>query len=291
MKVTGFSGYTNAIHFGLIDANHKLTHGNFTCKDYFNEMIYSNYQGRVPPVFGPFDIKAESYRLALNNPQTPLAQYIENFTTFLNYWDDLMHVPRTTVEPTEDNSTIVLTINKEWFGQPIRLSLYLLLCRIGFFYTPDKTPMDYVKGYNIRLNNVNAYKFYNDMDRAYIKQAGARWDMIAKGEWPCPKNQWLDMKTYSVHSGYGWAHYVGDDGVDDRVSPEEREKLRLAEEERKKRIEAENKRYLERQHQATLNYQQKITGYTTNGYMITTTVTNNTGPHATMAKMYEDEYY
>lgn len=134
---------TTKTEYVILDGNnYKTTHKPFFCKDYFNEILATEYDNKSRIQYGFKSEKLEfnildtkTFKLALiNKSSVDINQYIEGLLLLLNQADKNRDFELTTIEETTDKHIIVLTVDTNWLKVPAYLSFYTLLIRLAYNY-------------------------------------------------------------------------------------------------------------------------------------------------------------
>lgn len=145
--------------FSILDDNYKTTHKPFCCKDYFNEIIATELDGKSRRQYGfvskklEFDLLSkDTFKLALiNNSSVDINKYI-NGIKLLNQADKNRDYILTTIEETTDNNIIVLNIDTKWLSKPAYFSFYTLLIRLSYNYEGEEFN-NYIKEIYPKINS------------------------------------------------------------------------------------------------------------------------------------------
>lgn len=136
------------------------------CKDYLNDVAYSEATGKVVTAYG---LKTSKENLFDNEPYAFMAikilprqggddygtlqQDTDNLNSnykvlksFMNYFDDELGLKRTQIYKANDGMFVV-KFDKAWAMYTYSISLFSLLLRVGQFYKGDVSQMDFLKSF------------------------------------------------------------------------------------------------------------------------------------------------
>lgn len=153
----------------ILDDNYKTTHKPFFCKDYFNEIIATEIDGKVREQYGFISSKLkfnlldrEVFKLALiNKSSVNIDKYITGLLSMLNKADSNRGFNYTTIEKTTDQQIIVLTIDTNWLKVPVYLSFYTLLIRLAYNYNGEDIK-DYLYNISPKIDSSKKIKWDDD---------------------------------------------------------------------------------------------------------------------------------
>lgn len=154
------------VEYVILDDNYKTTHKPFFCKDYFNEIIATEIDGKSREQYGFISSKLDfnildrsNFKLALIcKNSVNIEQYIQGLLALLNKADKNRGFELTTIEETTDKQIIVLTIDTNWLKVPVYLSLYTLLIRLAYNYTNEDFK-DYIYNIYDKIDSTKQIKY------------------------------------------------------------------------------------------------------------------------------------
>lgn len=126
--------------FLLLDENLRALHSPFMCKDYLQDIFWSEHTKNSADIWGihwrpgMFDISAQKYKLALLGGQEVLANHAENLQNFINAFESAQKFPLSVVETTDNDRILVVTFSKRWTKNGPILSTLTTLIRLGQLY-------------------------------------------------------------------------------------------------------------------------------------------------------------
>jgi len=137
----------------LLDENNQIVFSPVMCKDYFQEIFYSEYTGKSAAIFGlfwkkgMFNVEQEFFKVLLMGGGVSLKDHTKDLQKFLNYFDKSQGFQKTTVIETDNTQNIVVNFSKEWTQNGPLLSAFMTLLRLGGAYDrkSKKTALAYLK--------------------------------------------------------------------------------------------------------------------------------------------------
>ena len=147
------------------------------CKDYLNDVVYSEHTGKKitacglkyekTGIFGDnaylafkiqprqndkgYEIKQTNGVREYNKDKENLSKNYKNIQTLLNYVEEGLKVEKTKVVKGSDG-TFLAKADKFWTSKIYLTSLYSLLIRMGQFYDGKKSPKEFLDSYNDSLD-------------------------------------------------------------------------------------------------------------------------------------------
>jgi len=194
----------------FVDKNNKVLTTPTPCKDYLQDIIWSETTGKSIDVYGlkwkqgNFDITTPTTKLALFGGLVKLNGMVENMQVFLNHFDKAQGMEPSKIYLTEDDKVIVVEFDSNWTkgGGPL-ISAFTTAIRVCGLYTGE-APIDYLK------KVFDAYKKTKSIKPDYMKVEVARLEtnlkkLAALLAGMKTKYSWHDIdghNFYEVHS-YG----------------------------------------------------------------------------------------
>lgn len=187
--------------FLLLGKNNQALHTPVQCKDYFQDIFFTEATGVPADVYGlewrkgMVDTDVEYFRMALNGGSLELESHIPAFQTFLNAFDSALGFRPSVVLPTDNPKIIVVDFSKEWTtGGPL-LSAYTTLIRLAQLYSGEDV-MEYLK-------KIHEYKDINKRPKDFPQYMGkeiSRLDrtitkLAALLQGKKPESVWEDFKN------------------------------------------------------------------------------------------------
>lgn len=183
----------------LLDKNNKALHTPYECKDYLQDMFWSENTGKDVNVYGlewkagKFDPKSPRFRLALLGGQVNLKPIVKSLQEFLNYFDRAQEIELTKVFETKDEKVIVVDFDNKWAFCGPMLSAFTTLIRVSGAYK-NGDPIDYLKSIVGKSRDskmkpdyikIEVYRLENTLPKIAALLAGKRinysWDATSDG--------------------------------------------------------------------------------------------------------------
>jgi len=171
--------YTKGLEFALVSDKNEQVHQFVLCKDFLHDVIFSClhnicfdiYKFVYDPDTMPSVCLRKMKLLVTNSSDKKFRNKIKNALEFLNKFEDLLRMPRSTVRecknpPSEYERCGVYLFegNRRWLQAPPMVSLYTLLLRIGFSHVSGYSFWQTVDG----LKN-KSIKPYQRKDAKWIR--------------------------------------------------------------------------------------------------------------------------
>lgn len=198
--------YSYGLEYSLLTPKYKAVHPPVLCKDFLTDIFWSEYTNKRIQIYGfswtpgRFAINRRKFHLgirlrhrgndAYDNLECPRLQ------EFLNEFEALVDVPLSKVYVVSDTAAIV-EFDREWTMQPIRLSLYTLLVRVGLRYDGRGVEKWLT---HIRVNGNGEVGSY---DSSIVKAAESKFNGIFKHKSLSFLQEYKDYKGSSVHDESG----------------------------------------------------------------------------------------
>lgn len=143
---TQLNQITSRVEYVMLDNNYKTLHKPFFCKDYFNEILATEVDGKSRKQYGfvsekfPFDIlKEDTFKLALLFKEgINREQYVNGLLYLLPQADANRGFEPVSIELPEDTGQIILNISTDWLQQPALWGFYTLLIRVAYNYQSEE---------------------------------------------------------------------------------------------------------------------------------------------------------
>jgi hypothetical protein len=185
------------------------------CKDYLNDVVWSEVTGKHIGIWGLSYIKKDIYKdgrafMALEIlpsmgsksytgyefDKKSLEENIDNVIILLNHVEKTFKVPPTTVEKIDGTEKYLFNLSTEWCLNGPRISLFSQLIRIGMYWDGKGDPNKYIQSFKLASE--------------YL------WPDYLHGYNYCLKNKTLPVKPEAkdlngggtVHN-YGFGQYTG----------------------------------------------------------------------------------
>ena len=142
-------GVSNGFTFTFIDANNRGLHTPAQCKDYFQDLFWSEYNNKPCAVWGftwkpgMLDKDAKTYRMALQEKGSDLTSMSKRLLHFLAEFEQAQGFKYSVVLDTTQSDTIVLEFDARWTHSAPMISAFTSLVRLGFTY-PGGLIQDYL---------------------------------------------------------------------------------------------------------------------------------------------------
>jgi len=193
----------------LVDKNYRALHSPFECKDYIQDIFYTEYTGHSGEIWGMLwkqgmlDMDVEYFKLALHGGSLELEEKAPHLQKFLNTFEEALGIPESKVYGTDDPKIIVVEFNKEWTVNGPLLSAYTTLIRISGGYAGKESPMEYLKELSKysswEQTPPNKYPRYITPDVGNLGTSLNRFSALLKGL--RPKHDWNSFNNMSrVHN-------------------------------------------------------------------------------------------
>lgn len=123
-------------NYVLLDENYKAVHTPFMCKDYLQDIFWSESTGKRISIWGLhwskgiFDIETPRFNLGITYKGGNLKQWIPHLQEFLNRFEEAQKIAPSIVSETDDDSIIVIEFDKAWTLNGPLLSAYTTMIRV-----------------------------------------------------------------------------------------------------------------------------------------------------------------
>lgn len=190
------------------------------CKDYFNDMFWSNKTGNKVTIYG-FNwtpnqdegvLSKDTLRVAIKkvvtrdldgNGENKIIKLTEDnvksLDAFFKQVQKKLKFKKTKFSLCENNDHIIIELDKKWTEIPYINSAFFLFVRIGLTFDPSSTIMEFYK-------DKNQKKFTSSLDYGYFYNVTNRIQHILDGK--IDESQNYDQYTHgNIHSGSGIVGY------------------------------------------------------------------------------------
>lgn len=191
-----YNGKHNGWTYQFLDDNYKGIHLGVCCKDYLQDILWSELTQKEMKVYGQTSTylgildKQEKLILCL----TPYTYDIKeevilelslNLECFLNEIELLKNFEFSCVNTDEKN--IVITFSKQWIEKPMLFSLFTLFCRFGLYY--DGNLEEYISKPDGHQNR----PFLDTCDFYSIKTNATKILALINNELTMNQKDWTDL--------------------------------------------------------------------------------------------------
>jgi hypothetical protein len=191
----------------LLDGDNRTLHTPFECKDYLQDIFFSEYTGKEISVYGLkwkqgiLNLDQPTFKLALFGGEELLEKHAKDLETFLNFFDSSQKMLESKVFTTDDPHNIVVEFDKKWTSSGPLLSAYTTLIRVAGAYSGGD-PVEYLKAMNkIREEKKKIKPEYSFVDVHRLGTTMRKLFALLKGEV-------FDYPWSKIASG-GIAHNTG----------------------------------------------------------------------------------
>jgi hypothetical protein len=205
-------GVHNGFTFTFINEKGEGLHSPAQCKDYFQDLFWSEYNGKPASVYGftwkpgMLDKDAKQYRMALQEKGTDLIALAPQLLGFLHHFEGAQGFEYSAVHATTQPDTVVLEFDARWSHSAPMISAFTSIVRLGFTY-PGGDVMEYLAGLQAVANPEDWRKKSAAVhrrclpDAQRLKTIGPRINAVLNGVFP--------TLPYSEISTAGGAHNTG----------------------------------------------------------------------------------
>lgn len=150
-------GVLNGFTFTFINEKGEGLHSPAQCKDYFQDMFWSEYNGKPCVVWGfkwepgRLDKNAKTYQMALQERGSDMTTMSTQLLDFLAEFEKAQGFKYSVVHTTTQPDTIVLEFDARWTHSAPMISAFTSLIRLGFTY-PGGNIMDYLAALQTKAN-------------------------------------------------------------------------------------------------------------------------------------------
>lgn len=144
VKYQVFTRLTEGVHngftFAMLDNTNTTMHTEAQCKDYFQDMFWSEHRNQPTEVWGfewmpgRLDLKAEVYRFALKY-RDQLNNRVDNLLNFLHNFEQALSYRPCSIQQTIEENVLIITVSSQWFISAPMISAWTTLVRLALQYT------------------------------------------------------------------------------------------------------------------------------------------------------------
>lgn len=192
----------------ITDENYKALHTPTPCKDYLQDIFFTEYTGETSNVYGilwkrgMLDMSQEFFNLAMMGGDYELESKVSQMEAILQSLDKAQGIPLSTVLPTTNPKIVVIKFHKDWTRNGPTLSAYTSMVRISAYYQGEE-PMEFLhkmEGYR-GSNRPKDLPVYMDIEIKRLPVSLPKFAALYAGEKAeCP---WENFKglgcTTSIH--------------------------------------------------------------------------------------------
>lgn len=195
--------------FILLDQNLKAVHSAFQCKDYLQDIFYTEYTGKAAEIWGiewsqgMLEMDVEYFKMALHGGNIPLRSQAKRLQNFLNQFEASLQIPFTKVSPTDNPLIILVEFSKAWTENGPLLSAFTTLIRLGGMYHSG-SPVKYLKKiheYKHPNKQPKGFKQYMFVDISRMDNSLPKLAALLQGKKPV--HNWSDFRNIN------WVHDTG----------------------------------------------------------------------------------
>jgi hypothetical protein len=134
----------------LCNNKYQILHTMFQCKDYFQDILWCEYNKKSEHVYGlkwepgNLNINDDTFRLVLLYREESMEERAPFIQQLVNYFDAAQGFRPTKVLPTDDPSTIVVEFDSAWTKSGPLISAFTTIVRISGLYKGED-PIEYFK--------------------------------------------------------------------------------------------------------------------------------------------------
>lgn len=135
----------------LLNENNQVLFSPVQCKDYFQDIFYSEYTGHTAGIYGiswkkgMLNTDVETFKILLMGGGVNLKATIKDLKAFMNVFDKAQGFKKTDIVPTQDDGNIVVIVSKEWTQSGPMISSFMTLLRLAGGYKKTWTVQEYLK--------------------------------------------------------------------------------------------------------------------------------------------------
>lgn len=191
----------NDFRFSLITENNQILTTPFQCKDYLNDIFYSELNNIPVTVYGikwtpgQIDVSVNEFRILIFTPRANLQLMAKNMISFINKFEDILKIPRSTYAHADVENGIVIIFSRMWIENTRMISTFATLIRLSGDYNPTESIDDY---FDRILNTNSLYKFPSFMTPELVRKK----DLIKKFRYMLLGNKPEDNIEKKVTSPY-----------------------------------------------------------------------------------------
>ncbi len=138
-------------NFLLLNEKNKALHSPFVCKDYIQDIFYTEYTGKSEEIYGimwqkgMLNTDVSTFKLAILGTTEEMQERAEDLQAFLNLFEVAQNIPPCKIVKTNDSKNIVIEFSKEWTVNGPLLSAFTTLIRLGGVYKKGEDAVKYLK--------------------------------------------------------------------------------------------------------------------------------------------------
>lgn len=184
------------------------------CKDYFNDMFFTEKTGKAVSIYG-FNWKQGNGKGVLDQDRLTIAVRLRNRNNTQEFYDikdeevksvflllkqfnDSNKFNTLEVENSDDNKYVIISFDKKWIEIPYLCSAFHLFIRLGFTY---KEGEDLISFYEKGSKN-----FISPSDESYFRSAKNKIKDLLEGKIDT-KQKYEDYNTGNIHNYSGIVNY------------------------------------------------------------------------------------
>lgn len=156
--------------FLLLDKDLRAVHSPFMCKDYLQDIFWSEYTGNTAEIYGiswkqgMFDVSVDRFNMALLGGKECLKERKEQLEAFLNVFGKAQEIPDCVVHETDSMFNVVLEFHKGWVQSGPLLSAFTALIRLSGAYSVGDDMEKYLKNLSKFVNEKHDFPKYMTPD-------------------------------------------------------------------------------------------------------------------------------
>lgn len=205
------------MEYVLVDDNYKTLHKPFFCKDYFNEIIATEFDGKERTQYGfkseklPFDLlKKDTFKIALlgvsgKNIFTDQNEFPKRIINLLNEVEINRGYNLSTLELTSNADHVVVSSDIKWMDTPVYMSFYGLLLRLAYNYEGGYTFNDFITKIMPKIDSSKSIKSGEYMN--YSSGIAMMNYLYEGGEVYQPWEDLLNVSTHQLHDCTGMIYF------------------------------------------------------------------------------------
>ncbi len=203
--------FNHGFRYALLDDKYRTLHVPANCKDYIQDMVWSETKKRPATIYGftwtpgAIDITRPRQVLGIQFPDEFQPKSNLPWQSFLNFFSDELGYPKTSLQLTNAGRAALILYPNQWYHSPVMTSMFTSLIRLGSNYLGEQKPLEFLDllAYS-RATQVVMQHCLPDVQR--LKATLPRIKIIIAGRLP---NQ-----TYREYSDVGYTHSNGIYGWD-----------------------------------------------------------------------------
>lgn len=151
--------FNHDFNFALLTKDNRVLHSPVMCKDYFEDIFYSEYNKKAGKIYGldwkpgMLDIKPARFKLLISHTNGSLSKRAKLLEEFINQFDKAQKISKTKVFQTTDENSIIIDFSKKWTNSGPLLSVLTTLIRIAGCYKGG----DAAKYLSSKMKNMPSY--------------------------------------------------------------------------------------------------------------------------------------